>query len=80
MGFTALDQSLSLFTGALPVDIFMILPPILNDGNLYYRTLTGVIDHETCADNLLYPPKFVLRLRIIYVILTHCSLNILIIS
>ena len=33
-------------------------------------TPTGVIDHETCADNFLYLPKLVLRLRIIYVILT----------
>ena len=45
-----------------------------------YRTPTGVIAHETCADNFLYRPKPVPRLRIIYVILTHCSLNILIIS
>ena len=48
----------------------------MNDMNSYYRTPTGVIDHETCADNFLYRPKRVLRLRIIYVILTHCSLNI----
>ena len=47
---------------------------------VYHRTPTGVIDHKTCADNFLYRPKLVLRLRIIYVILTHCSLNIIIIS
>ena len=36
---------------------------------LYYRTPTGVIDHETTStDNFLYRPKqFVLRLRIIFV-------------
>ena len=26
---------------------------------VFYRTPTGVIDHETCTDNILYRPKHV---------------------
>ena len=26
--------------------------------HIYYRTPTGVIDHETCTDNFLYRPKY----------------------
>ena len=56
---------------------------VIWDYALYYRTPTGVIDHETCTDNFLSAKtcqQFVLRMRITLVILTHCSLNILIIS
>ena len=31
--------------------------------NTINRTPTGVIAHETCADNFLYRPKLVLRLH-----------------
>ena len=49
-----------------------------NNKFTYYRTPTGVIDYETCrpTNNFLYRPKH----QVLHNILTHCNLNILIIS